>query len=146
MLSMSGGNNTPSSKIQGSKQSGISFTHTNTTVMQQYLTSTTTHQQQAAMNKTFSRFKYNRGSMQEKVQSPLNPKSPGSRPIVVQKDMHIKAAANKQSTISPDTAHRGNTSEKFSNLMSGGASSSGTGFLQQQNQVLSKILNNPATM
>ena len=127
MLSMSGGN-TPSGKVHGSKQSGISFA--NTSAMQQYLTSTTTHQQQAAMNKTFSRFKYNRGSMQEKVQSPLNPKSPGSRPIVVQKDVHIKAANKQQATLSPDTMQRfSGVDKKFSNLMHNQVS--GTGVLQQ---------------
>lgn len=85
------------------------------------------------MNKTFSRFKYNRGSMQEKVQSPLNPKSPGSRPIVVQKDVHIKAAS-KQATLSPDTMQRfSGVDKKFSNLMNGPTGNSGNGVMQQQN-------------
>jgi hypothetical protein len=65
MLNVSGNNNTPSTYINGGKSGGISFA--NPSAMQQYLTTTTTNQQQASMNKTFSRFKYNRGSMQEKV-------------------------------------------------------------------------------
>lgn len=86
--------------------------------MQQYLT--TTHHQQTNMTKTFSRFKYNRGSLQEKSmpQSPLNPRGPTngtSRPIVVQKDVHIKIPNNKHVVISPDSAQR--VDKKFSNLM-----------------------------